>query len=135
MKIKYTEGYKYQLAEDYIVMTPIKGVTITDFYFTLERSGRLTGKKGYSWDGASGPTFDTKSSISPSLGHDIFCQMMRDGRLSYTDWQDTVNEFFRQQCIKAGMWKWRAAIWHAGVEFGNAGDPSQGPDRQILEAP
>lgn len=69
MKIKYTEGYKYQLAEDYVVMTPIVGVEVVDFYFTLERSGRLTGKKGYAWDGASGPTFDTKNSMSPSLDY------------------------------------------------------------------
>jgi hypothetical protein len=133
--IKYSEGYKYQLAENYVVQTPVTGQEIVDFYFVLEPCGRLTVRKGYAWDGASGPTFDSKSSMSPSLVHDVFCQLMRDKRLSYTYWQDAINEFFRQQCKDAGMWGWRAAIWYAGVEFGDAGNPDQGPDRIVLEAP
>lgn len=135
MKIKYSEGYKYQLEELYACQTPIVGELIEDDLFTLYPSGLLTIRKGFAWDGASGPTFDTKASMRPSLVHDVFCVCMRDGRLSYEKWQDTVNELFRQQCIEDGMWAWRANLWHAAVEFADAGNPKQGADRQILTAP
>lgn len=133
--IKYSSGYKYQLREEYHVRTPIVGVTIYDDYFRLNSNGELTIFKGYAWDGASGPTIDSKSSMTPSMVHDAFCQCMRDGRLSYDKWQNIVNSFFRDQCIECGMWPWRAAIWHWGVEVGDAGNPEQGPDREILTAP
>lgn len=135
MKIRYSEGYKYQLEELYACQTPIVGELIEDDLFTLYPSGLLTIRKGFAWDGASGPTFDTKNSMRASLVHDVFCVCMRDGRLSYEKWQDTVNELFRQQCIEDGMWAWRANLWHAAVEFADAGNPKQGPDRQILTAP
>lgn len=133
--IKYIAGFKYQLAETYTLHTPIVGEVINDDYFTLEEDGILTVKKGYAWDGASGPTFDSKSSMRPSLIHDVFCQAMRDGRLDYERWQDTVNEFFKQMCIEDGMWRVRANLWHSAVEFADAGNPNQGPDRAIEEAP
>lgn len=135
MKIKYSEGYKYQLEELYACETPITGSLIEDDLFTLYESGLLVIRKGFAWDGASGPTFDTKSSMRASLVHDVFCVCMRDGRLSYEKWQDTVNEFFRQQCIEDGMWQWRAGLWHAAVELADAGNPNQGRDRVVLTAP
>jgi hypothetical protein len=133
--IKYISGFKYQLAETYTLQTPIVGEVVNNDYFTLEEDGILTVKKGYVWDGASGPAFDTKSSMRPSLIHDAFCQAMRDGSLDYERWQDTVNEFFKQMCIEDGMWRVRANLWHSAVEFADAGNPSQGPDREIEEAP
>ena len=136
MTIKYRAGYKYQLAESYSCMTPIKpDKAVREEFFTLSKNGKLWIKKGYAWDGASGPTFDTKSSMRPSLVHDAFCQMMRSRLIDYDKWQDTVNEFFKQQCIEDGMWAWRAALWYRAVELADAGDPNQGPDGEILEAP
>lgn len=133
--IKYSEGYKYQLEELYACATPIIGTLIEDEFFTLYQTGLLVIRKGFAWDGASGPTFDTKNSMRASLVHDVFCICMRDGRLSYEQWQDAVNELFRQQCIEDGMWRLRANLWHAAVEFADAGNPNQGPDRNILTAP
>lgn len=135
VQIRYIDGFKYQLAGNYSVQTPIIGERIEDDYFVLEENGMLHIRKGYAWDGASGPTFDSKSSMRPSMVHDVFCQVMRDGRLDYDRWQDTVNALFRAQCIEDGMWPWRAAIWHAAVEFADAGNPKQGPDRAVLTAP
>lgn len=135
MPLRYTEGTKYQVAEDYHVDTPILGESIFDWQFMLTPDGHLVVRKGFAWDGASGPTFDSKTSMSASLVHDVFCICMRDGRLSYERWQDTVNRFFAEMCQRAGMWGWRARLWHAGVEFGDAGNPRQGADRQVREAP
>ena len=133
--IKYREGYKYQLAESLEIQTPVTGEKAVDDFFELRPDGMLLVRAGYAWDGASGPTFDTPASMAPSLVHDVFCQLMRDGRVGFEKWQDTVNEFFREMCIAAGMWEWRASLWHRGVEFGDAGNPDQGPGRKILEAP
>lgn len=134
-EIKYIAGMKYQLAETYFIVTPVTGYNITDDFFVLNQSGSLLIRKGFPWDGASGPTFDTKSSMRASLVHDVFCILMRDGRISYEKWQDTVNDFFEKMCKEDGMWGWRAGLWHAGVEFGDAGNPKQGRDRPILTAP
>lgn len=133
--IKYWEGCKYQLAETYICRTTITGEVVEDEEFALHDDGLLIIYKGFSWDGASGPTFDSASSMRPSLVHDVLCVAMRDGRLSYTKWQDKVNELFRKQCVEDGMWGWRAKLWHAAVEFADAGNPDQGPDRKTLTAP
>lgn len=136
MTIKYRTGFKYQLAESYSCATPIKPEkAVKHEFFTLSKNGKLRIKQGYAWDGASGPTFDTKSSMRPSLVHDAFCQMMRSRLIDYDKWQDTVNEFFKQQCKEDGMWAWRAALWYRAVELADAGNPNQGPDGEILEAP
>jgi hypothetical protein len=134
--IRYRAGYKYQLAEDYTVRTPVcPDDDIIHEWFVLTRIGVLLIKSGYAWDGASGPTFDTKSSMRPSLVHDVFCQMMRSRLIDYNKWQDTVNEFFKHQCVDDGMSAIRASLWHAAVEFANAGHPDQGESNPIQEAP
>lgn len=135
MTIKYRAGYKYVLAASYSCMTPIKPEkAIKHEYFTLSKNGKLWIKQGFAWDGASGPTFDTKSSMRPSLVHDAFCQMMRDRTLEFS-WQKRVNLLFKEMCIEDGMWAWRAALWCSAVELADAGNPNQGPDGEILEAP
>lgn len=134
--IRYLKDMGYVLSEDHAVQTPIDGADIIDAWWRLFPDGRLIIFAGFAWDGPSGPTLDTKDSLRASLVHDVFCIAMRDGRLDFSR-QDAVNNFFRQQCIDAGMPEWRAGLWHLGVEFGDAGNPDQGPDpaRTVHEAP
>jgi hypothetical protein len=161
-RIRYLEGMKYVLSDDHMVKTPIEGADIIDPWFRLFPDGRLHILAGFAWDGPSGPTFDTRDSLRASLVHDVFCILIRDRRLAF-DWQDTVNEFFREMFLEdalmsadrdfAELTGWRkklyrpiyeirkatatarARIWHAGVEIGDAGNPDQGPDRTVKEAP
>lgn len=133
-RIRYIKGMKYTLSESYMVQTPILGFSIIDPWFQLFPDGQLLILAGFAWDGPSGPTFDTKDSLRASLVHDVFCIAMRDGRIGF-EHQDAINEFFRTMCIEDGMPEWRAKIWHLGVEIGDAGNPDQGPDRLVLEAP
>lgn len=132
--IKYRDGYKYQLAQSHVVITPITGYKVEDEYYSLHETGILTIHKGYAWDGPSGVTFDTKSSMRPSLEHDAFCQMLRARQLPF-ELQDAVNKFFYEQCLDAGMWGWRAWLWYKAVEAADCGNPAQGPDRPIITAP
>ncbi len=124
---KYVRS-KYTMWEDFEVLTPVVGYDIDDKFFKLRRDGMLLIRAGFPWDGASGPTLDTPDSALPSAVHDAFCILMRDGRISYEVWQDKINEFFEVQCRGCGMPGWRATVWHAGVEIGDAGNPENGPD-------
>ena len=78
-------GYKYQLVHDYVCETGIDlsiGVASPGGYITIDRSGSMTIRSGYAWDGASGPTWDSPSTMRGSLVHDCWYQLFREGTLS-----------------------------------------------------
>ena len=90
-KIKYRKGYKYQLAKDYETKIGIiLGYPIITDFICLYATGYLVIKKGYAWDGASGPGIDTKNILRGSLVHDAIYQLIRQG----------LNLGFREQADK-----------------------------------
>jgi hypothetical protein len=120
-QLKYCAGYKYQVYEDCWLLTPVKGYRVNHRFFELFEDGRLLVRVGYAWDGASGPTWDTTSSMRSSLGHDVLFQMLRLGDLPHDPVFHLANQFLRDQSIADKMWGWRANLWFKGVEdFGNA---------------
>lgn len=115
-QIKFRKGFKNQLMEDMILyssVTPDKPI-ITDFY-EIHSTGTIIGRKGYAWDGASGPTVDTKSAVRGSLGHDIVYQAMREGFLDWK-WKEEIDEEFYRWIREDGMWRWRARLWLRAVQ-------------------
>ena len=64
--MKYKKGYKYQLVEDEVTKTDIIGYSFDTKFIRLTLVGVLTVKAGYAWDGASGPTIDSPSSMRAS---------------------------------------------------------------------
>ena len=117
--IKYRSGYKYQLASDVTGQTPIKPEREVDTEFIkLSVDGFLFIKSGYAWDGASGPTFDTLNTMLPSLVHDCFCQLIRQGYLD-DDIRKDADYFFYDLLRSKGMWKIRAKLWLRGVRIGS----------------
>ncbi len=113
MKARYKDAsnYKYQLVEDWLTHTGILGAAARiPGFITLAHDGVLTVHRGYAWDGASGPTIDTKSSIRASLAHDAIYQLERAGHLGQ-EWRDKADEILRDLCIEDGMWEWRANLW------------------------
>ena len=134
-KIKYREGYKYQLAEDYSVQVNIfpSHIIETD-YIILTNTGLLIGKRGYAWDGASGPAIDTKNFMRGSLVHDELAQLMRQGLLEIK-WLDMANRELCRICREDGM-SWIRAQWvYWGVTLAGDSFARAGTDRPILEAP
>lgn len=135
--MKYRSGYKYQLAEDLILNCYEFEFPelITTKFFTLS-TNLIIGRDGYAWDGPSGPTLDflCRSAITPSCGHDIIAQAIRNGWLSQR-WRLISNELFRRWCVARNMWKWRAEKWKWALdEFaGFSTDPKN--IKKILEAP
>ena len=60
MKYRKLRKYKYQTKEDCFLQTEIiPEQNISTTFIDLSLNGFLKIKKGYSWDGASGPSIDT----------------------------------------------------------------------------
>ena len=115
MGIKYTAGYKYQLFEDY--ETPLICLLEKDidtFFISLSASGVLKIKKGYAWDGPSGPTIDTKTFMRGSLIHDALYQLMRTGYLPHS-FRDHADQALKNACLEDGMNRIRAWLVYKGV--------------------
>lgn len=133
--MKFKKGFKYQLTEDEITQTPIHPDADIDTQFiSLTKGGLLTVRSGYAWDGPSGPTVDTDNSMTPSLNHDAFAQLMRLGLLSRI-WRIMSNVFFAQQCVDRLMWRVRAWAWKRGLDkFGSPStDPKNAKKEYVVE--
>jgi hypothetical protein len=138
--IRYADGYKYQLRAAYASVFPEladqdRQSIVTD-WIELDPDGTMRIFAGYAWDGASGPTYDSKSSMRPSLGHDASYQLIRMGLLD-PKWREAADRAFRRQCGEDGKWSIRAQLWYQAVRLfaKPATDPaSQSPDQCAPEA-
>lgn len=134
MPIKYKEGYKYQLVETYEIPTQIKNESVDSEYIKINTSGMLSIKNGYAWDGASGPTIDTKNSIRGSLVHDALYQTLRHQLISST-YRDYADELFMDILREAGMSRFRSWLWFNAVNKGAASAALPAHIKPILIAP
>lgn len=134
--IKYREGYKYQLAQTVGIQLPFPAPPIdTEHDFiTITPSGQLITEQGYAWDGASGLTFDTKSSMRASLFHDALYQLMRDGLLDREVYREPADALLRDIGIEDKMWGWRARAWYKALRIGGKAASMPRPD-EVLTAP
>lgn len=133
MTITYRDlkTYKYQIVADYIIdIHEETGIDIgTDeaviqgdgyTYITLSAPGKLKVFAGYSWDGPSGPTFDTKNFMRGSLVHDALYQLIRRGICS-KDKRKIFDEVLYVICRNDGMSSIRARIdWFGLRLFGGS---------------
>ncbi len=133
--MKYRSGFKYQLAEREVFYTTVLPIEIIETHFlTLLPIGRLTVEPGYAWDGPSGPTWDTKSSMRGSLYHDAMYQMLRMGWLVPSQ-RHAIDDEFGRFLEEDGMWGWRRKLWVREVKkfASSAADPKN--LKTIHEAP
>jgi hypothetical protein len=80
MLYKKRRTYKYNLHSDVTFQAKIQILKVRGSRFvTIDKNGNLRIKKGYAWDGPSGPTIDTKNFMRGSLIHDALYQLMREG--------------------------------------------------------
>jgi hypothetical protein len=133
--IRYRSGYKYQLVEEYRVTVNVlpESDLLTD-YIDLRKGGHLTIKKGYAWDGPSGPTIDSNNFMRGSLVHDALYQLIRHQFLQ-THWKDTADRELRRMCREDGMSAIRAWWVYRGVKW--FGKPAVMPEakKPVLRAP
>ena len=135
IRYKKRRKYKYNLHSDLPYSTGIKvdALKISKYsnkYLSIDSKGKLLIKKGYSWDGPSGPAFDTKNFMQGSLVHDALYQLMRDGVIDQTE-RKRADEILREICRQDGMSRLRAWGVYRGVRLGGKG--SAKPD--MLTAP
>ena len=137
--IMYKDGYKYQLYVDYVHpqaldCKPVYQVSTP--YLEMTSGGILTIKKGYAWDGPSGPTWDTKNFMTPSLVHDALYQLMRMGYLYANLGHRKIADLeLYRMCRERGMWYVRAQWVYAGVRLGGRRAASQAGQKEIIIAP
>jgi len=124
--IAYNDGYKYQLKRDYSQQIDINpNHHIDNDFITLTVTGLLTTKKGYAWDGPSGPTIDTPNFMRGSLVHDALYQLMRESALDKDQNRDSADRLLQKICSEDGMSKIRA--WWVYQCVHKFGDPSADP--------
>ena len=116
MKYSRITKYKYRLEEAEIFHTRILGRTIEHKYFLLSSDGRLVVREGYLWDGVSGPTYDSKNTMRPGLGHDAKYHMIRL-MLIPLDMKPLADKEFKQDLLSAGVVKFRAAYYYQAVKL------------------
>lgn len=105
--------YKYEMIRSRTVQTSWLGTTIDCLFFHLNVLGLMTIKKGYRWDGPSGPTVDTPSFMRSSAVHDCFFQALRQALIKEEQREEffiSANRDLKSISIEDGMLKTRAKI-------------------------
>lgn len=116
-RIYYSKGYKYQLRKDHVHALPacFKHLDFNAEFFCA-KNGLLLIRKGYAWNGASGPTFDTNTTMRGSLVHDVYYQMCVEALIDRSLKEEADYEL-RDICLEDGMSKFRAKYFHVGVDW------------------
>lgn len=131
-------SYKYQLLEPYRHATelePEAPLATRDEFVGLGPNGLLSLRRGYAWDGPSGPTLDTKNFMRASLVHDALYQLMREGLLDSSQ-RLYADRLLRTLCRQDGMSRFRAWYVYRGVRaFGGRRARPPGHLDPILRAP
>jgi len=131
--ISYRSGYKYQVAKQfYIKLGIVPFATILRPFVEMDMTGNTKILPGYAWDGASGPTWDSKNSMRSSLVHDIGYQLIRLGLIN-SAYKEYFDQLLRDLCVEDGMFKWRAEYWRwAVIKFGTGSTrPSAEPKIEV----
>lgn len=134
--IKYRAEYKYQLANSYKVNVSIRPKSDIDTEFiNLDTDGNLFVKKGYAWDGPSGPVIDTEENMRGSLVHDALYQLMRNGELSSRTHRKAADQIFKDICKEDGVSNLRASVYYKALR--RFGKPAASPQnkKKIHRAP
>ena len=134
--IRYRSDYKYQLAEGYAITIPIRPTSdINTDFIDLDSAGKLTVKKGYAWDGPSGPVKDTKENMRASLVHDALYQLMRNKKLNTRTHRKTADQLFKDICKADGVSNLRASTYYKALR--KFGRPAASPQnkKKITRAP
>ncbi len=118
--------YKYNLHSDYTYET---GLDVSNPQnlgpLEITVSGKLIIRKGYAWDGPSGPTRDSKNFMRASLVHDALYQLLREKILAPSE-REGADQIMRRICLEDGMSGFRAWYVYHGVRL--FGASSAAPD-------
>lgn len=106
---------RFRLTGDLVVQTRIKGYSIRSGHVRLMPDGTLVVYKGFEWDGASGPTWDTDVTMEGSCVHDALYRLMADGLLPLSErWRADTELWYRMR--NDGAPWWRAGYYYTSVQ-------------------
>ena len=134
--IRYRAKYKYQLANDYSISISIKPKSnINTDFISLDVHGNLLVKKGYAWDGPSGPVIDTDENMRASLIHDALYQLMRNEYLVTRTHRKAADQLFKDICKEDGISNLIASTYYKALR--KFGKPAASPQNKkiVLRAP
>lgn len=117
--LRYKRGYRYQNFEDMTLVTDILPRRAGGNNFVdITAAGVLTIRRGYAWDGASGPAINTENFRTGSMVHDGIYQLIREGVVGM-EYRDAGDQLLRAIVLDKGMWPVRAWwVYHAVRIFG-----------------
>ncbi len=133
--MRYRKGYKYQVYDAEEVfdthLRPPSDIHTT--FIDLSRTGKLTIRYGYAWDGPSGPVIDRKTNIRPSLAHDALYELSRWGVLDHNRWRE-YDKVFAVELKKSGAWG--ITIWAdlKGLELAKGAAAHPDARKKVYEA-
>lgn len=110
MRYQKIPTYKYRLIDDEITElgSAFVGQLVNTPFITL-KDCILTIRKGYTWDGASGPAIDTQNFMRGSLVHDALWQLIA-GDMLPLDLKKPANDELVRICSEDGM-SWLRCRW------------------------
>jgi hypothetical protein len=129
--LHFLRGYKYQVARDYhikLAIIPYEPISLP--FVEIDTAGDTVIKTGYAWNGASGPTLDTRNTMAGSLVHDLLYQLIRLGLID-SKYKEYADRMLKEICIDDGMNHIRATCWLWAVH--TLGGPSCKPDAEPKE--
>lgn len=113
---KEQRRWKYTLRRMIEEPTDILDQGFSQPLYSLSPDGVMRIFEGYSWDGMSGPGFDTKCSMRGSAVHDALYQAIRLGLLP-SKYRREADYLFRKVNLGEGMHPIRAWWCWAGVRI------------------
>ena len=105
--MEYKKGKKYQLWKREVYKSKITGYDVKGRFWAIHPDGRIVGKAGYAWDGASGPTYDNKTNMRAALFHDIGYQAIRERKLPMHE-SEKFDHLLYNIMVEDGAFRWRA---------------------------
>jgi hypothetical protein len=116
IKYRKRRKWKYTLEGMYSIFIGKEFPDIV-FRFIEIKDGTLYIADDYAWDGPSGPTFDSKKTLRPSLIHDAIYQLMREGIIS-VEFKEPIDKLFFKELRNNKVWFIRARLWYRAVVVG-----------------
>ena len=109
--------YKFKVEKDLNLKLPISMPDFEHEYCSV-KDGVVYVKKGYAWDGASGPVFNTKNTLVASLVHDVLYQAQRLNLIEHNSTnRKNADENFYELLKYFGVNPVRCKIWYLAVRF------------------
>lgn len=135
MKLKYIKC-KYALADSVHyrlqIIRPYRPV-VSQFY-SISQSGLLIIKKGYAWDGPSGPTIDTLDVMFASLIHDVLYEALRKKQLA-RKWRKAADDELAEVGKACGANPIRMELWESMVNIFAGPMADEANRKRVYEAP